>query len=98
LKLACLAVVGLGSLLLERESEEVSMPHECYVATKVSSARLKEALETRAGTFTDEKVAKTIDSDGNYIGEHRGASYVFDGEMLLAMGSSPDSLPTSPGR
>lgn len=66
------------------------MPHECYVAAKVPSPRLKQALEARAGTFTDEKAANAVDSDGNYIGEHHGATYVFDGEMILAMGASPD--------
>lgn len=66
------------------------MPHACYVAAHVQPTRLREALETRAGSFTDEGAASTVDADGNYLGEHRAASYLFDGEMILVLGASPD--------
>jgi hypothetical protein len=66
------------------------MPHECYVVAKVPPALLQQALERRVGAFTDRGEAEEIDRDGTYLGEHLGATYLFDGEMLLAMGASPD--------
>ena len=69
------------------------MPSECYVVAKVPSAQLKRALEARARAFANERAVAAVRSpDDNCIGEYSGSAYVFDGEMALAMGGSPDLL------
>jgi len=67
------------------------MPSECYVVAKVPSAQLKRALEARAGAFAGERAVAAVRSpDDNCIGDHSGSAYIFDGEMILAIGASPD--------
>jgi len=67
------------------------MPSECYVVAKVPSAQLKRALEARARAFANERAVAAVSSpDDNCIGEYSGWAYVFDGEMALAIGASPD--------
>jgi hypothetical protein len=67
------------------------MPSEWYVVATVPSAQLKRALQGRARAFANERAVAAVRSpDDNCIGEHSGSTYIFDGEMTLAIGASPD--------